>query len=279
MVDIQIEVSTNFKMQRSTYIMSTNKVNNAVTKGIQFEKTMESFLNESGLKATRTNVSNEYDPAEYKAGFDGGVDIIATFEHNGKTYKQFIFYIQCKCHETPLTKQAVSEVYAGMHARRGTSDISVAVVITTSKVSQETRQYAESLNVEIITKDEIHLIQQAMNGQSIEYGRYGILVKVMLYNYTKDLVWLDTLPESKNNLATLSMIEKYLDASKVDFDKAQTYLDSANSLERRAQSNRQKALDIQKVAVYRSLQVSANCDKKSKKSNKCTTIDISDDSG
>ena len=46
---------------------------------------------------------------------------------------------------------------------------SVAVVITTSKVSQETRQYAESLNVEIITKDEIHLIQQAMNGQSIEY--------------------------------------------------------------------------------------------------------------
>ena len=46
---------------------------------------------------------------------------------------------------------------------------SVAVVITTSKVSQETRQYAESLNVEIITKDEIHLIQQAMNGQPIEY--------------------------------------------------------------------------------------------------------------
>ena len=84
MVDIQIEVSTNFKIKRSTYIMSTNKINNAVTKGIQFEKTMESFLNESGLKATRTNVSNEYDPAEYKAGFDGGVDIIATFEHNGK---------------------------------------------------------------------------------------------------------------------------------------------------------------------------------------------------
>ena len=37
----------------------------------------------------------------------------------GKTYKDFIFYIQCKHHNKDLTKSAISEVYAGMHARGG----------------------------------------------------------------------------------------------------------------------------------------------------------------
>ena len=52
----------------------------AVEKGLQFEKAVVDMLNKCGFKAWRTNQSNEADPERYKAGFDGGVDIIATFD-------------------------------------------------------------------------------------------------------------------------------------------------------------------------------------------------------
>ena len=40
---------------------------------------------------------------------------------------------------------------------------------------------------------------------------------------------------------------------KSEFDKAEVYMNNAAALEQRALENRKKALDIQKVAVYRSL--------------------------
>lgn len=52
----------------------------AVEKGLQFEKAVVDMLNKCGFKAWRTNQSNEADLERYKAGFDGGVDIIATFD-------------------------------------------------------------------------------------------------------------------------------------------------------------------------------------------------------
>ena len=49
---------------------------NPVEKGLQFEVAIVNMLTKCGFKAWRTNQSNEADPERYKAGFDGGVDII-----------------------------------------------------------------------------------------------------------------------------------------------------------------------------------------------------------
>ena len=51
-----------------------------VEKGLQFEKAVVDMLNKCGFRAWRTNQSNEADLERYKAGFDGGIDIIATFD-------------------------------------------------------------------------------------------------------------------------------------------------------------------------------------------------------
>ena len=70
----------------------------AVEKGLQFEKAVVDMLNKCGFKAWRTNQSNEADLERYKAGFDGGVDIIATFDVVKPIWRNVCFYIQCKCH-------------------------------------------------------------------------------------------------------------------------------------------------------------------------------------
>ena len=82
---------------------------NSVNKGFQFEEQITKLLNSCGLKAVRTNKTNEYDPDNYKHGFDGGVDIIATFDTVGRYERHFEFYIQCKCRKEDLTKSAISE--------------------------------------------------------------------------------------------------------------------------------------------------------------------------
>ena len=89
--------------------------------GIAYENKVVEILQSCGLTAYRTNKANESDPEQYKAGFDGGVDIIAKYSVTvRKIYKDFVFYIQCKCwNGKELTKSAISEVYAGMHARGG----------------------------------------------------------------------------------------------------------------------------------------------------------------
>ena len=75
----------------------------AVEKGLQFEKAVVDMLNKCGFKAWRTNQSNEADLERYKAGFDGGVDIIATFNvvkpicilfHITHYIKNLIFHIR-----------------------------------------------------------------------------------------------------------------------------------------------------------------------------------------
>lgn len=64
----------------------------AAAKGKSYEELIVDILNQSGLEAWRTNKANIADPVQYKAGFDGGVDICATFSHNGKSaYKEFCF--------------------------------------------------------------------------------------------------------------------------------------------------------------------------------------------
>lgn len=99
-----------------------------------------------------------------------------------------------KCHKEPLTKSAISEVYAGMHARKGTTVTSLPVVFATSDASQETMQFAKDLGVELFLKNEFTLVKDAEAGLSVPYGN---LMRVILYHYTKDVVWIKTLPESQ----------------------------------------------------------------------------------
>ena len=132
-----------------------------------------------------------------------------------------------KCHKEPLTKSTISEVYAGMHARKGTTVTSLPV----------------------------------------PYGNYGNLMRVILYNYTKDVVWIKTLPESQPALGIQSMRNRMIDEANLDFEQSQTYLDRASSLERKAREQRQKALDIQKSAVYRALQACSFFKKEHKQSS------------
>ena len=134
---------------------------NPVEKGLQFEYAVADMLTKCGLSAWRTNTKNVADPKQYKAGFDGGVDIIAVFNITEPINRNVCFYIQCKCHKEPLTKSAISEVYAGMHARKGTTVTSLPVVFATSDASQETMQFAKDLGVELFLKDEFVLFKNA----------------------------------------------------------------------------------------------------------------------
>lgn len=213
----------------------------AAAKGKSYEELIVDILNQSGLEAWRTNKANIADPVQYKAGFDGGVDICATFSHNGKSaYKEFLFYIQCKNHKVPLEKTAVAEVYAGMHVRNATADNCIPVVFSTSDASEETRLYAKQLGVELILPHEMSMIIQAKKTGKVPYDNYGILMRTILFYHTHDEVWFDTLPDNKNNLAMVSMADQYMDSAKSEFDKAEFYLNNAAALEQRALENRKK---------------------------------------
>ena len=65
------------------------------------------------------------------------------------------------------------------------------------------------------------------------YGNYGNLMCIILYHYTKDVVWIKTLPESQPALGIQSMRDRMIDEANLDFEQSQTYLDRASSLERK----------------------------------------------
>ena len=251
-----------------------------VSKGVAFEYAVIELLNKYGFNAVRTNKTNKYDPIEYRHGFDGGVDVIATFTYHGVIDKEYTFFIQCKCQERELTKTAISEVYSGTAVRNKHYKNIIPVVFATSDASAETIQYARSLHVELFLNAQYKLIHDLTAHKiSVPYGNYGIFFKCLLYGITKDSIWMDTIPETRGQLNGVSETEKYLEASKVDFDKAQAFLNEALSQERKANENRQKAMDIQKVAVYRSLVVSKNCQNCSKHKRESISQGLTKDSG
>ncbi len=237
----------------------------AVNKGLDYEEKVVMSLTNWGLDAHRTNVTNPDDPEEYKHGFDGGVDIIARYKANTKVEKDLTFYIQCKDLKTELPKSAISEVYAGMHVRKAIDRLSYAVVVTPTTASQETKQFAKSLGVELITAREREILNFAIQTKHATYDNYGPLMKIILYFYTKDPIWIETLPENGNPLSDVAMKEKLLEQTGADFDKAQSLLDSADDYERKAREAKQKALDIQKIAAMRAIQ---HCGLKSNKESK-----------
>ncbi len=229
--------------------MSNDKNN-----GYEFEKAMVKFLNDYGFKAYRTNKANEADPKCFKAGYDGGVDIIATCEmHHNNDMKSFVFYIQCKNHKDDIGKEAVSAVYAGLHSRKATGANSIPVVIATSDMSQETLLFAKSLDVEVFLKNEYQLIQNTINGYKPPYAQYGIMMKCLLYNVTHDAIWFDTLPNTGVILRDISMAERLMESYNMNFDEAQSHMDKMSMYQRKAMEESQKALDIQKMTVYNAL--------------------------
>lgn len=224
--------------------------------GIEYENKVVEILNDCGLEAYKTNKANESDPDQYKAGFDGGVDIIAKYSVTvRKIYKDFVFYIQCKCwNGKELTKSAISEVYAGMHARGGASKGSIPVVFATSEASQETRQFAENLGVELILNRELTLISHARTTGSIVYANYGVLMKVILYHYTKDRELLETLPDTNSNVESMTWKEQVLSQTQMDLAMLQSEWDTIANQELKLQQKRQKTLDMTKIAVLRNVQ-------------------------
>ena len=246
----------------------------AVNKGFEYEENVVRSLQGWGFTAYRTNKTNPDDPREYKHGFDGGVDIIARYKADTRVKKELTFYIQCKCQKKELTKSAISEVYAGMHARKVVDELSYAVVVGACDASQETIQFAKSLGVELILIKEREILKYAMQTRHVAYSNYGPMLKIILYHYTKDRVWLDTLPENRNPLADANILQRMFEESKTDFNTAQSYLDNAINYERKANEARQKAIDIQKLAVFRALQATGKNGKERK-----DTPQVIDDTG
>ncbi len=231
------------------------------------------------MKAYRTNETNIHDPKGYKHGFDGGVDIIATFQTSIKEDRDFVFFIQCKCQKHPLEKSAISEVYAGMHFRKGFGNASIPVVVATCEVSQETMRYAKELGIELFLSTEANLVRNADQTFKVPYGNYGILAKVLLYQRTKDMVWLDTLPSNGNPLSSVSMTDQLFAEFKGYYDKAQSYIDSADNLERKAREHRQIGLDIQRYAAYGVIQASRSANNNKENHTKKEKPAIIEDSG
>ena len=225
----------------------TNK--SAVSIGIEFENRVLNLLIESGLEAWRTNKANPDDPEQYKAGFDGGVDIIARCQEP----RDYIFYIQCKCHKTELAKTAISEVYAGMHARSGVDGVSIPVVFSTSGASEETRQYAKSLGVELILSDDMNRLNHAKIYGETVYANYGTLMRVLIYHYTKDKDLVNCLPDYYNELSNQNIKSLMLEEAKVSLNDIQSKWDVITSKEFKLQQERQRALDATKYAIIQNI--------------------------
>ncbi|MCM1400374.1 MAG: restriction endonuclease [Clostridium sp.] len=228
----------------------------AVDIGFKFEEDVVKMLQTFGLKACRTNKTNIHDPEGYKHGFDGGVDIIATFHTSVKRDRDFVFFIQCKNQKHPLEKSAIAEVFTGMFVRKGSGDSCIPVVFATCEASPDTRRYAKEAGVELFLKEEFYMVNAASPDYKVSYKDYGVLTKVLLYLRTKDTVWLDTLPSNGIAIPSITAEKQLLAEIEADYDKAQSYLDYADSLERKVREERQKAFDIQRIAAYKAVRAS-----------------------
>lgn len=242
--------------------------------GMAYENSVVEMLQSCDLEAYRTNKANPSDPKQYKAGFDGGVDVIAKYSVKGNVCKNFVFYIQCKHHKENLTKSAISQAYAGMHVRGEFSKGGIPVVFSTADATEETRTFAKTLGVELILKREIALIGHARTTGQIVYADYGVLMKILLHHYTKDSDLLETLPDTNSDSATISLKEQLYWQTKMDIAMLQSELDTIASLELKLQQKKQKMIDKIKIAMFRNVQTidySRNSHEKQIKSDSQTT--------
>ena len=62
---------------------------------------------------------------------------------------------------------------------------------------QKNKLYFLYWGVELFLKDEFIVFKNVVSGLPVPYGNYGNLMCIILYHYTKDVVWIKTLPESQ----------------------------------------------------------------------------------
>ena len=179
------------KMSESRWPMSAENIK----KGYQFEEKVKERLNRCGFQAWRTNCKNKADRKGYRAVFDGGVDVIAEFEMKEPVAIRMRFFIQCKCWKNNVSLPAVREPYCGRDARKEVRKGDIPVLIATSDASKATRRYAKDLGVEMILAEEIEILKEAEAGKPVPYKNYGKLMQLILYFYTKDTKWLESLSE------------------------------------------------------------------------------------
>ena len=80
---------------------------------------------------------------------------------------------------------------------------------------------------------------------------YGVLMNVLLYCYTKQKEILYRLPDTFTEIEEPDIKEKLYEETQADFEKIQANLDSIASREYKLQIERQKNLDMTKMAVMR----------------------------
>lgn len=100
--------------------------------GYEFERFITNLLSKLGFKAQQTSLSG-----------DGGIDIEAI---NDKPLLKGLYLIQCKNWANPVGQPQVRDLYGVVMSRRANK----GVLITTSSFTDQAKQFAEGLNIELI---------------------------------------------------------------------------------------------------------------------------------
>jgi len=111
--------------------------------GIQFEELISSLLARMGFRAQMT-----------KASGDGGIDIVADLD---KPFVGGKYLIQCKrfSADTIVGAPVVREFYGAVSADRGAVK---GVLVTTSGFSDQAREFAQSVGIELIDMDRLRML-------------------------------------------------------------------------------------------------------------------------
>ena len=223
-----------------------------IQKGYKFECYIEQLLQEYGLDATRTNVMNPYDPVGARKGYDGGVDIIASYQVPNRTGMPLTFHIQCKNQQNPLTKTAIAEVYAGSKFRMASA---YPVVITNTDASVETKQFAKGLSVELILGSDLEYLKWVKLTGHFSYSEYGNLMKILLYKYSTDVGLINSLPNVRNKAYEKSFINQQLKENRAKFNYVQALIEETEKQEQKLIENKKKTVNILKEIVCQNLRI------------------------
>lgn len=191
--------------------------------------------------------------ARLTGGNDNGVDIVATITLLKKSYK---FYIQCKFFNRPVGKTPIQEVYTGCQYFGGDG---YPVVITTNRMSSETKAFAKKMGVEVITEFQLNELQLAVTKKKLinsnPTGLFGLIIALYLHNsdgvkYALEIY--DKAPVS--NIKTPTDKEQLKRELISAFDQAEILMQEAAEKQADVFKVQQQALALQKSALLKNLE-------------------------
>ena len=109
--------------------------------GVEFEKLITSMLGRMGFRAEMTRATG-----------DGGIDIVAYLD---KPIVGGRYLIQCKRFAGPVGAPIVREFYGAVQAERKAAK---GILITTSGFTDQAREFAENLHIELIDRRKLDLL-------------------------------------------------------------------------------------------------------------------------